>query len=171
MGIRTQLSQTFTFPNPVNEISARTVAAGVVILALTTIATGAHLLVLVLLYGFAARVAAGPKFSPLGLLATKVVVPRLGVEPKIVAGPPKRFAQAIGFTFSLAATIAYFAAGSAAAGNIILGLLTIAAFMESALGFCLGCKLFAILMKVGVIPNDVCLECANIWTRQKSPAL
>ncbi len=171
MGIRTQLSQTFTFPNPVNEISARAVAAGVVILALTTIATGAHLLVLVLLYGFAARVAAGPKFSPLGLLATKVVVPRLGVEPKIVAGPPKRFAQAIGFAFSLAATIAYFAAGSAAAGNIILGLLTIAAFMESALGFCLGCKIFAILMKVGLIPNEVCLECANIWTRQKSPAL
>jgi len=171
MGIRKQLSQTFTFPNPVNEISARAVAAGVVVLALTTIATGNHLLVLLLLYGFAARVAAGPRFSPLGLLATKVVVPRLGVEPKIVAGPPKRFAQAIGLTFSLAATLAYFVAGSVVAGNLILGALTIAAFMESALGFCLGCKMFAILMKFGVIPNDVCVECANIWARQKSPAL
>ncbi len=171
MGIRSQLSQTFTFPNPVNEISARTVAAGVVVLALTTIATGAHFLVFVLLYGFAARVAAGPKFSPLGQLATRVIVPRLNVEPKIVAGPPKRFAQGIGFVFSLAATVCYFVAGWSAAGNIVLGALAAAAFMESALAFCLGCKIFAILIKLGIIPDEVCIDCANIWARQKSPAI
>ena len=171
MGIRTRLSQTFAFPNPVNEISARTVAAGVVVLALLTITTGAHLLVLVLLYGFAARVAAGPRFSPLGQLATRVIVPRLHVEPKIVAGPPKRFAQGIGLAFSTAATLAYFVAGSSVAGNVILSVLTLAAFLESALGFCLGCKVFALLMKLGLIPDEVCLDCANIWARQKSPAL
>ncbi|NNN19190.1 MAG: DUF4395 domain-containing protein [Acidimicrobiaceae bacterium] len=171
MGIRSQISQTFVFPNPVNEVSARTVAAGVVVLAITTITTGAHFLVLLLLYGFAARVAAGPRFSPLGLLATRVIVPKLPLQPKIVAGPPKRFAQGIGFAFALAATVAYFVAGSPIAGNAILAVLTAAAFMESALGFCLGCKVFAILMKVGLIPKEICVDCANIWTRQESPVL
>lgn len=168
MGIRSQISKTFTFPNPVNEISSRTVAAGVVVISAATIATGAHLLVFVLLYGFAARVAAGPKFSPLGLLATRVVVPRLHVEPKIVAGPPKRFAQGIGLAFSIAATLSYFVIGSPIAGSVILAALTAAAFLESALGFCLGCKIFAILMKLGLIPEDTCIECANIWARPQS---
>ncbi len=171
MGITSQISKTFTFPNPVNEVSARTVAAGVVVLAVTTIVTGAHLLVLVLLYGFAARVAAGPRFSPLGLLATKVIVPKLPLEPKIVAGPPKRFAQAIGLTFSLAATIAYLVIGSSVAGNVILGALTVAAFMESALGLCLGCKIFGVLIRLGLIPDEVCADCANIWNRQKAAAI
>ena len=30
------------------------------------------------------------------------------------------------------------------------------------LGFCLGCKLFAGLMKVGVVPESVCEACANL---------
>lgn len=171
MGIRTKLSNTFSFPNPVNEISARTVAAGVVIMAVTTVVSGAHLLALVLLYGFAARVAAGPKFSPLGLLATKIIVPRLNIKARIVAGPPKRFAQGIGFTFSLAATVAYFIIGSAYLGNAILAVLSLAAFLEAALGFCLGCKMFGLLIKLGLIPEEVCVDCANIWNRQKTPAL
>ena len=51
-------------------------------------------------YGFVARVLTGPKLSPLGQFATRVAAPRLG-EPKYVAGPPKRFAQAMGVGFSL----------------------------------------------------------------------
>jgi len=50
--------------------------------------------VIPLAYGFWARVLTGPTLSPLGQLATRVVAPRLPVEPKLVPGPPKRFAQA-----------------------------------------------------------------------------
>ncbi len=171
MGIRSQMSKTFTFPNPVNEYAARSVAAGVVLLALATVVSGFHPLVLVILYGFLARVAAGPRFSPLGRLASEYIAPKLPVQPRFVAGPPKRFAQSIGLAFSLAATVAYFVIGSAFAGNLILSVLALFAVLESGFGFCAGCKIFAILMKLGLIPNDVCVECSNIWTRQKSPAI
>jgi len=31
-----------------------------------------------------------------------------------------------------------------------------AATLEAALGFCVGCQIFAVLMRAGVIPQDVC---------------
>ncbi|MGH9271283.1 MAG: DUF4395 family protein, partial [Ilumatobacteraceae bacterium] len=52
--------------------------------------------------GFLARVLAGPTLSPLGQLATRVVAPRLG-RPRLVPGPPKRFAQSIGLALTTAA--------------------------------------------------------------------
>ena len=47
--------------------------------------------------------------------------------------------------------------------GLVLSALVIAAFLESALGICLGCKAFAILMKAGVVPEEVCERCNNIW--------
>ena len=85
----------FAFPDPVNEVSARTVAAGVVALCLIALASGQAWLTVVIAYGFLARVATGPTLSPLGQLATRVVTPRLGLAPRYVPGPPKRFAQGI----------------------------------------------------------------------------
>ncbi len=93
----------FGFPAVVNEKAARVVAGGVVLITATALLTGWLWLSAVLAVGFALRVAAGPRYSPLGQLATKVVAPRLGA-PKLVAGPPKRFAQTVGLVFTLAAT-------------------------------------------------------------------
>src|ERR1700733_5540858 len=93
----------FSFPNPVNEVSARLVAGGVVLLTLATIVFVQPVLLVLLAYGFVARVLTGPTLSPLGQFVTRVVTPRVPFEPKYVAGPPKRFAQAIGATFSLTA--------------------------------------------------------------------
>src|SRR3954451_21209935 len=97
------------FPGLVNAKAARVVAGGGVVITATPLATGALWLSAVLAVGFALRVAAGPRYSPLGLLATKVVGPRLGA-PTLVAGPPKRFAQSVGLAFSVAAT-AFLVAG------------------------------------------------------------
>jgi hypothetical protein len=151
-----------TFPNPVNEKAARVVAAGVVAMSVVALATGWRWLLLVLLYGFAARVACGPRLSPLGLLATRLIAPRLGPS-RPVAGPPKRFAQAIGLTFSLAAVLLAFVFGSPAAAWVVTGALALAALLESALGLCLGCRVFAVLMRAGVIPAETCERCSNIW--------
>jgi hypothetical protein len=43
-------------------------------------------------------------------------------------------------------------------------MLTAAALLESAFGLCLGCKAFAILMRVGMVPPEVCERCNNIWS-------
>jgi hypothetical protein len=155
----------FRFPNPVNEYAARSVAAGVLILCILAIAFRQPWLLVPLAYGFWARVLSGPTLSPLGQLATRVIAPRLPVEPRLVAGPPKRFAQAIGVVFSSTAVVLWFGFGQSTAAWVVIGLLAVAAFLESVLGLCLGCKVFAVLMKHGVIPEDVCEACADISLR------
>jgi hypothetical protein len=155
----------FTFPNPVNDYAARTVATGVVLLSVTAIALREGWLLVPLAYGFWARVLTGPTLSPLGQLATRVVAPRLPVDPKLVPGPPKRFAQAVGVVFSTTALVLWFGVDHNPATWVVLGLLAVAAFLEAAFGLCLGCKAFALLMRIGVIPESVCLECADLSLR------
>jgi hypothetical protein len=155
----------FSFPNPVNEVSARLVAGGVVLMALAAIVFDQPWLTAVIAYGFVARVLTGPKLSPLGQLITRVIVPRLRVPPKLVAGPPKRFAQAMGAVMSVAAAVLALGFGQRGAAYIVLGLLIIAATLESVFAICLGCRIFASLMKVGIIPESVCEECADISKR------
>jgi hypothetical protein len=152
------------FPRTVNDRAARVVAAGVVGLTILTVATGWFWLTIPLAYGFWARVLTGPRLSPLGQLATRVVAPRLGT-PKPVPGPPKRFAQAIGVCFSTAALVLGLLLGLETAATVVLLTLTVAASLEAFAGICLGCELFRIGMRVGLVPETVCEECANIWAR------
>jgi hypothetical protein len=155
---------TLTFPNPVNEKAARTVAFVVMLLALATLASSSYWLLVPLAYGFLARVLSGPTLSPLGQLASRVIAPRLGAA-KLVAGPPKRFAQAMGATIATAAAIAALGFGSHSTADALLVLLVIAAGLESIFAVCLGCQIFGLLMRAGLIPAEVCAECADIWTR------
>ena len=157
------MKRLFSFPNPVNELAARTVATGVVLLSVAYLLTGWTWLLVVLTYGFLARVLTGPTLSPLGQLATRVIAPRLG-EPRLTPGPPKRFAQAIGLVFSATALILALSVG-VPAGRIVVGLLLVAASLEAFVGLCLGCKVFAVLMRLGVIPESVCAECADVTLR------
>ena len=155
----------FTFPNPVNEYAARTVATGVVLMCVAALVLRQPWILVPLAYGFWARVLSGPRFSPLGQLATRVVAPLLPWEPKLVPGPPKRFAQAIGVAFSSTAVALWFGFGLQTAAWVVVALLAVAAFLEAALGLCLGCKMFALLMRFGVIPESVCVECGDLSRR------
>jgi hypothetical protein len=49
--------------------------------------------------------------------------------------------------------------------DVLLVMFIPAAGLESIFGYCVGCKAFAILMRFGVIPEDVCAECADISGR------
>ena len=160
----------FSFPNPVNETSARVVAGGVVAMAGTALAFDQPWLLFPLTYGFAARVASGPKVSPLGLLATKVVTPKIPVEHRFSPGPPKRLAQAIGFTLSATALLLHYKFGRPRAAKLLLTVLVAAAALEAGLGVCLACKMFAIGMKAGVVPEAICDECNDIWRRYGTTA-
>ena len=154
----------FRFPNPVDEISARLVAAGVVVLSTAYLVTRWTPLVVLLALGFLARVATGPTLSPLGQLVTRVVRPRLPVAPRPTPGPPKRFAQGIGAVLSTAAAVAALA-GATPVAMVLVAAVTLAASLEAALGFCLGCRIFALLMRWGIVPESVCVECADISSR------
>lgn len=158
----------FDFPNPVNEIAARLVASAVFALSMITlvlslsVGTGWLWLTVPIAYGFVARVLTGPTLSPLAAVAMSVA-PRMA-SPRPVPGPPKRFAQGIGAAVTVTA-VALLAAGVPGGTQILLGLMIVAAGLESLAGYCIGCKAFALLMRTGVIPQSACEACANISLR------
>jgi len=160
----THAGSVFSFPNPVNEVAARVVAGGVVVLSAATIGFQEPWLLVPLAYGFWARVLTGPTWSPLGQLATRLVAPRLAA-PRLVAGPPKRFAQGIGLLFSTTALVLWFGLGARGATWIVVGLLGAGALAESAFGFCVGCRIFGGLMRAGLVPDEVCAACADVSLR------
>ncbi|MGO9955810.1 MAG: DUF4395 domain-containing protein [Solirubrobacteraceae bacterium] len=154
----------FSFPNPVDEKAARVVAGTVLAIVLLILATGWYVLLIPLAYGFWARVLTGPKLSPLGWTAQNVIAPRLG-DKRPVAGPPKRFAQLIGAVMSTAALVLALAAGDHTAADVVLIAFVPAAGLESIVGYCVGCRIFGLLMRAGIVPEGVCAECADISLR------
>ena len=163
------MARLFSFPNPVNEKAARVVAGVVLITVVVILATGAYWLLVPLAYGFWARVLTGPTLSPLGWAAQNVIAPRLGPK-KPVPGPPKRFAQGMGAAMATAALVLGLILGDDTAADVILGLFVIAAGLESIFAVCLGCQVFGVLMRIGVIPASVCEECADISRRLRATA-
>ena len=156
----------FTFPNPVNETSARLVAGAVAVLAVVTIAFHQGWLLPVLAYGFVARVLTGPTLSPLGLVAARVITPRLAVAHRYSPGPAKRFAQSIGAVFTVTATALYYGAGEQTAAFALLAVLAVFAALESAFGLCIGCRVFSVAMRLGLVPPAVCENCASLLARR-----
>ncbi|MBM6401519.1 DUF4395 domain-containing protein [Phycicoccus sp. MQZ13P-5] len=153
------------FPAVVNEKAARAVAGQVVVVTALALATGWLWLSAVLAVGFALRVASGPRFDPFGQLATKVLAPRLGA-PVVVAGPPKRFAQGVGFVFTAGATAAL-ALGAPVVAVGLLAVLLVFASLEAVVGFCAGCFVFGYLMRWGVVPEETCAACNDISLRRR----
>jgi hypothetical protein len=155
----------FRFPDPVNETSARLVAAGVVAQALVFLLVREAWVLVPLTYGFLARVATGPTLSPLGQFVTRVVTPRVesilrrrdpGFRSRQVPGPPKRFAQAIGLGFTVGAAVAW-VAGAPAVALMLVAMLAVAATLEAAFALCLGCIAYSAIWG--------CADCDDISDR------
>jgi hypothetical protein len=155
----------FGFPDPVNETSARVVAAGVVTMATSTIVFDKPWVLAPLTYGFAARVMTGPKLSPLGQFATRVVTPRVKRPAKFVPGPPKRLAQGMGLGMSSTALVLHYGFGRKRAAYAVLGGLVGAAGLEAFFGYCLACKMFPTLVRLGLVPESACEDCADVSSR------
>ena len=158
------MKQFFSFPNPVNDASARTVAIGVVVMSLAALIFNQAWILIPLTYGFLARVATGPTMSPLGQFAVRVSGPRITRWQKFVPGPPKRFAQAMGAAFTVAATLTWLLDGWNDARWILIPLI-IAASLEGFVGYCTGCTVFGWLIHAGLIPESVCAECGDLSDR------
>ena len=161
MSLRTLVS----FPNPVNETSARLVAAGVVVQALVFLVVREWWVLVPLTFGFLARVATGPTLSPVGQFVTRVATP--AVETRLrgrnanfhsrqVPGPPKRFAQAIGLAFTASSSVAWIL-GAPVVAIVLIGLLAVAATLESVFAICLGCIAYSAIWG--------CADCDDISDR------
>ena len=152
------------FPETVDERAARTVAGGVVTMAAVAVLTDRLWLTAPLTYGFAARVLTGPRLSPLGQVATRLVVPRLSGPPRPVAGTPKRLAQAMGLMLSATALLLGLVRGRRTAARIVLSVMVGAAGLEAFAGICLACKLFPLLVRAGLVSPTACPDCGDVWT-------
>jgi hypothetical protein len=156
------VASVFTFPDPVNERSARFVAAGAAVLAVAFLFSREGWLLVPLVYGFLARVLTGPTLSPLGQLSTRVLAPlvdrRLG-PGRHVPGPPKRFAQGVGLGFSGLAALAWIA-GFPLVSAVLISLLAVAATLESVFALCLGCIAYSALWG--------CEDCHDISDRLRT---
>jgi hypothetical protein len=159
----------FSFPNPVNEKAARVVAGVVLVVVIVVLLTGAFWLLIPLAYGFWARALTGPTLSPLGWTAQNVIAPRLG-ERRPVPGPPKRFAQGLGALMSTTALVLGLILGLHTAADVVLVMFLPAAGLESMANICVGCQIFALLMRAGLVPEEVCAECADISGRLRASA-
>ncbi len=154
------------FPDVVDEVSARLVAAGAVFLSLLVVATRSPVVAGLVAIGFWLRVASGPHRSPLALFATRVVRPRLRIEERPTAGPPKRFAQTIGATLASIGLVLALGGAATTVWLLPFAAIIVAATLEAAIGFCLGCTIFARLMQAGLIPESTCEACNDLGLGQ-----
>jgi hypothetical protein len=152
----------FSFPNPVNETAVRVTAGGVAVMSASALAFQRPEILIVVAYGFLARVVAGPRISPLALLSTRLITPRIPGSHRLVPGPPKRFAQGLGAVASGFAVVAYYGLGWHVVAWSLAGVMVLLATLESALRICVGCIIHAQLAKRGVLTTPVCDECADL---------
>ena len=152
------LISVFYFPEVVNDWTVRMVALQVVVWSVVVMVLDIWWLVPLIALGFWLRVGFGPRYSAAAKIASKFLVPLIRDNEKPIPGTPKRFAQ---FTGSLLTTTAsvFILTGSIPAARLLMSILLLFAFLESAFGFCAGCTLYRFLAKVGPFPREVCVDC------------
>jgi hypothetical protein len=74
----------------------------------------------------------------------------------------------MGATMTTAAAILALAAGQGGIADGLLVAMIVASGLESLFAYCVGCRIFALLMRAGVVPAEICAECADIWSRPRS---
>jgi hypothetical protein len=162
------------FPAVVDDVTVRLIAAVVLVISVVALVTQQWWLYAVLAVDFSLRAALGPKASPVAQLVQQRIRPAVRAAKRPTPGPPKRFAATIGAVLTVAATalwVVSLATGSAVALGLVVAIAVIMVVfpaLESIFGICVGCLLFSGLMRIGVIPEEVCLECADITKRRQA---
>lgn len=154
------------FPVFIQENVVRSIATLVFLLALLALVLGSPWVSLLLAIDFALRSLVTPKASYLAAVARRFIAPRLGKKRGEIPFRPKRFAAGIGLILSLAGFA--FALSEIFIGfYVTMGILALFSSLEAFAGFCAGCEMFAILMRLHVISVDSCPECANFLKRKR----
>lgn len=90
---------------------------------------------------FAIGAFAGLRFAPYGFIYKFLVRPRIGPPSETEDEAPPRFAQLVGFVFAVIGTVG-FVLGVPVLGIIATAFALLAAFLNAAFGFCLGCEMY-----------------------------
>jgi hypothetical protein len=109
--------------------------------------TASGVLVAVQAAVFAVGALAGLRYAPYGVLFRRFVAPRLGPVREREPEAPARFAQVVGLLFAVAGA-GGFLLGAPVVGFVATGLALVAALLNAATGFCLGCELYLTARRV-----------------------
>ena len=161
------------FPAVVDEVTVRLIAAVVLAVGIIALGTEQWWLYAVLAIDFSLRAVVGPSASPVARLVQRWIRPAVSAPKRPTSGTPKRFAAALGAVMTLAATALWVASLATGSSGALVAVAVIGAIMvlfpalEAVLGICVGCWLFGLLMRVGLVPEEVCLDCADITKRRE----
>jgi hypothetical protein len=101
---------------------------------------------------FAVGAVAGLRWAPYGLVFRYLVAPRLGPVTEREDAAPPRFAQAVGLVFAAVGVLGY-VSGLTVLGVVATALALVAALLNAAVGFCLGCEMYLLLGRVRLSNN------------------
>ncbi|WP_319561085.1 DUF4395 family protein [Marispirochaeta sp.] len=149
----------------VNERVIRGIAIQVFVLSLAALAlvlrghTPASFWILAfLLADFTLRSAGLGKISLTAALAKALAGKVFSFRPRLISAKPKRFAAGIGAFISLASGLLLFVQIEPGAA-LLLAVLALFSFLEWAVRFCAGCRIFALLVRLGLASDDLCVDC------------
>ena len=137
-------------PTPLKSVDVRGPRFGawitVAVLAVVLL-TGSGVLLALQAVVFALGAFAGLRYAPYGVLYRVLVAPRLAPPTEFEDAAPPRFAQGVGFVFAAVGTLGYLA-GIPALGHTATALALIAAFLNAAFDYCLGCQLYLLITRL-----------------------
>jgi hypothetical protein len=119
-------------------------------LFLTGLTLAAFILFVIITLVFAWGAFAGVQRHPYGLLFKAVIRSRLKPPTELEDPTPPTFAQGVGFVITLIGTV-LFLVGLPLALPIAAALAFVAAFLNSVFAYCLGCQIYLLLVRLGVL--------------------
>ena len=136
----------------------RFVAAVTAILLLTVIGLflggltlASYVLFAVIVVVFAIGAFGGVARNPWGVFFRAVIRPRLAAPTELEDPVPPTFAQGMGFVITIVGLLLSLIPGLPLALPIAAGLAFIAAFLNSVFAYCLGCQIYLLLVRLGVL--------------------
>ncbi len=96
---------------------------------------------------FALGAFGGPHTAPYGVLFKQAVRPRIGAPTEFEDARPPRFAQLVGLTFLVVALVG-FVSGLGLLAYVAIAFALVAALLNAAVGFCLGCEIYLLLRRL-----------------------
>ena len=94
-----------------------------------------------------------PRTAPWGVLFRRVVRPRLNPPTNLEDARPPRFAQGVGL-FVVTIGLILHVAGVPWALPIAAAMAFVAAFLNAVFGLCLGCQLYLVLQRAGIVGRE-----------------
>ena len=93
---------------------------------------------------------ASPRTAPWGVLYRRLVAPRLAPPTELEDPRPPRFAQGVGLLVSVVGLVLHLV-GVPWALPIAAAAAFVAAFLNAVFGLCLGCQLYLLLQRIGLV--------------------